>query len=292
MNIPRSSLSIWSNCQPSIQHRINALLNYQAEYFRLRVEFHRQLQQLQYTYNPQFEQILEQRRQIIDGLHESSHLESVSTENTSNNLINRGIPNFWLTILKNLDSYDYSIQSRDETCLKYLRDIRCHLNPPTFQTTSFRLDFHFSPINPFFTETILTKSYSIRFQCDDSYPYRSYDGPEIDHCQGCTITWNPNHNLTLRKRNKRQQNKISGEIRLIQVEESIRSFFHFFSPPIIPENGIHEMNDEDQILLEADFEFGLLLKQQILPKAVLYYTGEALSAYDMEREDSSSHSSQ
>lgn len=273
MSIDSSPSCIWSNCQPGIQHRINALLNYQAEYFRLRAEFHRQLQDLQYSYYPQFEYILEQRRQVING--------SVSN----------GIPHFWLTVLKNLDSYDYPVRTYDEACLKHLTDVRCRLDPPSSQTTSFVLEFHFSPSNPHFTETILTKHYWIRLQTDVSSPYRSYDGPEIERCSGCAITWNPNHNLTIRKRSKQKQNKITGEIRRIQVEESIPSFFDFFSPPIVHENGIQDMSDDDQIRLEADFQFGLLLKQQVIPKALLYYTGEALSPYGFDIEDTSSNSS-
>ncbi|CAF0873697.1 unnamed protein product [Adineta ricciae] len=288
MSVDSSPLSIWSNCQPGIQHRINALLNYEAEYFRLRAEFHRQLQDLQYSYYPHFEQILEQRRQIINGS------SNVSISNGNKPYIvsaKEGIPLFWLTVLKNLDSYDYPVRSCDEACLKHLTDIRCRLNPPSSQTTSFALEFHFSSSNPYFSETILTKHYWIRLQANVSSPYRSYDGPEIDRCSGCSISWNPNHDLTIRKRIKQKRNKITGEIRRVQVEERIPSFFDFFSPPIIHENGIQDMSDDDHIRLEADFQFGLLLKQQVIPKALLYYTGEALSPYGFNTEDSSSNSS-
>ncbi len=87
INIHRSSSSLWSNCRPDIQRRINALLNYQAEYFRLRVEFHRQIQDLQYVYSPQFERILERRRQIIDGSCEPTELEKQINWSTTSNQI-------------------------------------------------------------------------------------------------------------------------------------------------------------------------------------------------------------
>jgi nucleosome assembly protein 1-like 1 len=168
--------------------------------------------------------------------------------------------------------------------LKYLIDIRCVLSPPNAESTSFTLEFHFLPSNPFFTQTILTKHYSICFELDDSNPYRSYDGPEVDQCHGCLITWKPNHNLTIRKHKKRMRNKTTGQIRFVEVEESIKSFFNFFSPPIIPVDDINEMADKDQIRLQADIEFGLLLKQRVLPRAILYYTGEALFLFDQEEE--------
>ncbi|CAF1290597.1 unnamed protein product [Rotaria sordida] len=316
-NIHQSSSSLWSNCRPDIQRRINALLNNQVEYFRLRIEFYRQLQDLQYAYNPEFERILVKQRTIIDGSCEpielekqinesntstpisesnlnqsiSQKYEQISTENildfpnSQSNLPKKGLENFWLIILKNLDYYDYPIQLQDELCLKYLIDIRCILNPPNLNSTSFILEFHFLPTNPFFIETILTKQYSIRYELNNSNPYRSYDGPEVDHCYGCLITWKSDYNLTIRKRTKRIRNKTTGQIRFVQIEESIKSFFDFFSPPIIPINGIHEMNKEDQIRLEADIEFGLLLKQRVLPRAILYYTGEALPVFHEEEDD-------
>ncbi|CAF2405409.1 unnamed protein product [Rotaria sp. Silwood2] len=317
VNTHHSSSSLWSNCRPDIQRRINALLNYQAEYFRLRVEFYRQLQDLQYAYNPEFERILARQRTIIDGSCEPTELEKqinesitsnptsksnlnqstlqkyeqISTQNILNfpnsqtDLPEKGLTNFWLTVLKNIDSYDFPIQRRDELCLKYLIDIRCILNPPNLDSTSFTLEFHFLPTNPFFIETILTKQYSIRYELNNSNPYRSYDGPEVDCCYGCVITWKPDHNLTIRKRTKRIRNKTTEQIRFVQIEESIKSFFDFFSSPIVPVNGIHEMNNEDQIRLEADIEFGLLLKQRVLPRAVLYYTGEALPVFREEEEE-------
>ena len=168
--------------------------------------------------------ILEKRRQIIDGSNEQS-----SEDIQQLNLSEKGIPNFWQIVLKNLDSYDYPMQSLDELCLKYLIDIRCKLHPRNSNSTSFTLEFHFLPTNPFFIETILTKHYFIRLEIDDSNQYRKYDGHEVDRCYGCTITWKPNHNLTIRKRNKRLRNKLTGQMRLIEVEEPIKSFFNFFS---------------------------------------------------------------
>jgi nucleosome assembly protein 1-like 1 len=276
----RSSSSLWSNCRPNIQRRINALLNLQADYFRLRVQFHREIQRFQCTYASQFEEILEQRRKIIDG-----SAEPVAQTSTAQpaDLLSGGIPQFWLTVLKNVHTFDYAVQRRDDLCLQYLMDIRCRL-----QLTGFKLEFYFHPGNPYFTESILTKSYSIRIELDPTNPYRSFDGPEVDRCHGCAITWTPDHNLTVRKRHRRRRNKATGEIRVVQVEEPARSFFDFFSPPVIPSAGMNGMSDEDQIRLEADIEFGLLLKQRVVSRALLFYTGEAHENEDLSIESSQS----
>ena len=283
MNV--SSTSLWSNCRPNVQRRINALLNNQAEYFRLRVNFYRQLKDLQDVYHPQFDEILQRRRKIIDGSDEPTEAEKevhwpMTAISDSQRLhANHDLEHFWLVVLKNLDSDDYPIQPRDELCLKYLIDIRCIVHP----SNTFTLEFQFSPLNPFFDQTVLTKCYSMRLEFDQDKPYRSYDGPEIDRCEGCVISWKTGQNLTIRKRNKRVRDRTTGQIRFVQIEESIRSFFDFFSPPLIPPAGIDQMTDEEeQVQLEMDIEFALFLKQHVLPKAILYFTGEALPIFGYE----------
>lgn len=47
---------------------------------------------------------------------------------------------------------------------------------------SFGLEFHFEP-NDFFTNTVLTKTYKMRSEPDESDPF-SFDGPEIISCTG------------------------------------------------------------------------------------------------------------
>lgn len=254
------------------QRRINALFNLQGDYFRLRLDFYRQLQDLQSNYSSEYETILSERRKILDA---SSHFDKTTLDNRS--LVEQAVPFFWLTVLKNVDSFDYFLQPRDEICLKYLVDLRCLVH-----RQGFSFEFHFHPTNPFFSEKILTKFYFVRIEFDPTNPYRCYDGPEIERCQGCSISWTVGHDLTRRVRQKRRRNKLTNEIRTIEIEEKVSSFFDFFSPPVIPAGGIVEMTDDEQLRLEADIEFALLLKQRVIPRAILYYTGEALPILDGE----------
>lgn len=67
----------------------------------------------------------------------------------------KGIPEFWLTCLKNLPPLQDLITESDEACLKHLIDIRVvylETNP------GFTLEFEFEE-NDFFTNKVLTKSY-------------------------------------------------------------------------------------------------------------------------------------
>lgn len=56
----------------------------------------------------------------------------------------------------------------------------------------------------------------------------------------------------------------------------------------VPEDPEAEMDDDTQNLLTADFEIGHYIRERIVPRAVLYYTGEALEEeedYEEEEED-------
>ena len=66
------------------------------------------------------------------------------------------------------------------------------------------------------------------------------------------------------------------------------SFFDFFSPPEVPEDPTEEMEDEDRGVLAVDFDVGFSIKEKIIPRAVLYFTGEALEDGDDYEDVSSS----
>lgn len=63
------------------------------------------------------------------------------------------------------------------------------------------------------------------------------------------------------------------------------SFFNFFNPPPVPEDPNEEMDEDTQALLTADFEIGHYIRERIIPRAVLFYTGEALDDEDFEEEE-------
>ena len=45
---------------------------------------------------------------------------------------------------------------------------------------------------------------------------------------------------------------------------------------LVPEEADADMEDNDEVrMLAADFEIGHMLRDSIVPKAVLYFTGEA-----------------
>ena len=53
----------------------------------------------------------------------------------------------------------------------------------------------------------------------------------------------------------------------------------------MPDDPEEEMDEETQALLTADFEIGHYIRERIVPRAVLFFTGEALDDEDYEEED-------
>ena len=53
----------------------------------------------------------------------------------------------------------------------------------------------------------------------------------------------------------------------------------------MPEGADVDLDDDSQRLLTADFEIGHYIREQIVPRAVLYFTGEGLDDEGEEYED-------
>jgi len=138
----------------------------------------------------------------------------------------------------------------------------------------FTLNFHFAP-NEFFTNEVLTKRYVMKCEPDEQEPF-SFEGPEIVKCKGCQIDWKKNKNLCVKLVKKKQKHKGHGTVRTVTKTVQSDSFFNFFSPPQVPEGEDAEIDEEAQATLASDFEIGHFIREQIVPRAVLYFTGEAL----------------
>merc|ERR1711915_255665 len=126
----------------------------------------------------------------------------------------KGIPNFWLTVFQNANSalLEGSLQQIDEPIFKHLTDITVNLAE---KNTSFVLNFYFSP-NEFFTNSVLTKEYSLKSEIDPEDPL-SFDGPEMLRSKGCKIDWKSGKNTTVKiiKQKVKQKGKGKGAAKVV-----------------------------------------------------------------------------
>ncbi|XP_018907889.1 nucleosome assembly protein 1-like 1 isoform X2 [Bemisia tabaci] len=289
-----------ANLPAPVKRRIKALKNLQLQTAKIEAKFYEEVHQLECKYHNLYTPFYEKRGEIVCGLYEPKDDEcewtsddeekvseitkdikdKVAIEDKKENLENvSGIPDFWLTIFKNTQMLSEMIQEADEPILKHLIDVKViFLNEPM----GFVLEFHFSP-NEYFSNSVLTKEYYMKCAIDDDEPF-SFEAPEIYKCSGCVIDWKKGKNVTVRTVKKKQKQKSRGAVRTVTKTVQVDSFFNFFNPPRIPEDA-SDVDEDTQALLTSDYEIGYYIRERIVPKAVLYYTGEALEDEEYEEEE-------
>ncbi|GLG93387.1 Nucleosome assembly protein 1 paralog 8 [Gryllus bimaculatus] len=293
----------------SARRRIKSLKKLQLEVTNLEAKFYEEVHLLEMKYHKLYTPLFEKRGEIISGKYEPTDaecqwdLDDEKDEELTEDMKNKvkiedaepvkkeekeeknddvkGIPDFWLTIFKNVQMLSEMVQEHDEPILKHLQDIKVVIHEAN--PMGFTLEFYFSP-NDFFTNTVLTKMYEMKCTPDEQDPF-SFEGPEIYKCKGCTIDWKKGMNVTVKLVKKKQKHKSRGSVRTITKTVQNDSFFNFFTPPSMPEDPEAEVDEETQALLTSDFEIGHYIRERIVPRAVLYFTGEALEDEDYEEEE-------
>jgi len=257
---------------PEVRRRVCALKKLQVEGIKIEADFYGKIHDLEKEFQARFNQVNAKRSDIISGKHnptaeesdalllhsmpeeELKKLEDEWNKNESDANVT-GIPDFWLNVLKGNPSISDMINETDEPILKHLVDITTEVSS---DPQSFTLHFHFSP-NEYFTNSVLTKTYQLSTEIDEEEPF-AYGGPHVVSVKGCKINWAEGKDLA-------------------QLEEDSAkpSVFHFFGF----ECGDANSADDDQLMeMNYDYEIGEAFRDEIIPRAVLFYTGEQDDACD------------
>lgn len=199
---------------PVVRRRVSGLRAIQKDHAKLESELQEEILQLEKKYFAKFTPLYEKRSSIVNGTVEPTDDEVKAGEDEDFDQLQAqtmgdedakksdfpenvaGIPEFWLSAMKNHMSLAEIITDRDGAALKHLVDVRMeYLEEP-----GFRLIFEFST-NEFFTNKTITKTY---FYQNES----GYGGDFIyDHAEGDKIEWYPGKDLTVRVEAKKQRNK-------------------------------------------------------------------------------------
>ncbi|USP75823.1 uncharacterized protein yc1106_03097 [Curvularia clavata] len=288
----------------SVRRRVAGLKGVQKEHSKLEAEFQEEVLQLEKKYFAKFTPLYETRQKIVNGVEEPSEeqvkvgeqqQEEDEDEDQPEAELNKdegkdvkGIPEFWLSAMKNQISLAEMITDRDEAALKHLTDIRMeYLDRP-----GFRLIFEFED-NEFFTNKTITKTYYYQEE-------NGYGGDFIyDHAEGDKIEWKAGKDLTVRIESKKQRNKsefLSGrcrttkganmildtkQTRVVKKTVPTESFFNFFDPPKPPQDDDDATSDIEE-RLELDYQLGEDIKEKLIPRAIDWFTGEALQYENIE----------
>uniref|UniRef100_A0A8C9QVG3 Nucleosome assembly protein 1-like 4b n=1 Tax=Scleropages formosus TaxID=113540 RepID=A0A8C9QVG3_SCLFO len=274
-----------------VKRRVNALKQLQVQGTHLEAKFYKEVHELERKYSALYQPIFDKRRDIVTGaveptdeecawhsdqedeeglaedLNKKVTVEEDKKEETATEEDPKGIPEFWLTIFRRVDMLSDMLQEHDEPILKHLKDIKVKFSEPD-EPMSFTLEFHFEP-NNYFKNEVLTKAYRMKSEPDTDDPF-SFEGPEIVDCEGCQIDWHKGKDVTVKTIKKKQKHKGRGTVRTVTKQVPNDSFFNFFNP-------VKGMSDEDsEFTLATDFEIGHFFRERIVPRAVLYFTGEAM----------------
>jgi nucleosome assembly protein 1-like 1 len=182
----------------------------------------------------------------------------------------KGIPHFWITAMSHHDEVGEWITEQDVDCLESLENITC---VDSDDGKGFQLRFHFAP-NDYFHNTVLTKSYDVP-------NLLLSDEPMLKGVRGTSIQWKPDKSLTYRmvKKKQRGKGKHAGQLRTIEKKEELDSFFKWFEPPEMPpmDSMDEERADELEAIFDEDYELAMTFRTQIIPRAVVWFTGEVCS---------------
>jgi len=287
-----------------VRRRIKALKKLQLEATKIEAKFYEEVHALECKYHDLYTPIYARRALVTKGEHEPTEEEaewpsdSEEEEGLAEDVKEKakleekdkegerdikGVPAFWLTIFKNVEMLADMVQEADEPLLEALSDITVTFSEK--DPMGFTLYFHFVK-NDYFSNTTLTKQYEMRCEPEEEDPF-SFEGPEIFKCIGSPIDWLPGKNLTVKQVKKKQKHKSKGSVRTVTKQVKADSFFNFFEPPTVPDDPNAEVDEDTQTLLTADFEIGHYIRERIVPRAVLFFTGEALEdESDMDDEES------
>jgi nucleosome assembly protein 1-like 1 len=285
---------------PAVRRRIDGLKGLQVEHSKIESEFQLAILEVEKKFLAKYQPLYDRRLEIISGKAEPTDSEVTEGQNADSDdeddeeegaqvteLTDEGdeklsgIPEFWLTAMKNAIPLAETITDADEEALKQLTDIRLsYLDGQA----GFRLHFTFAP-NEFFEDTELTKTYFYQDQV-------GYGGDFVyDKAIGHDIKWKEDKDLTKKVEIKKQRNKTTGRTRVVRKVVPTDAVFPFFKPPPPPtrEERQEEDVDEEELeeldgRLEMDYQLGEDFKEKIIPRAVDYFTGKALR-YEEDFED-------
>jgi len=188
----------------AVKNRVHALNNLHAEYTDLEKLYEEEVLRLQLKYYGLYKPIFEKRAAIVKGIHEPAETQDVDTKTSAEAGMKegaeekpkdtdsatskeepKGIPQFWLTVLRSHGLFDAAITEKDEEALRYLEDVMWEPLPD--EPKSFVLRFYFGE-NPCFEDSVLTKTYSLKGDSGEALM--------CDDVKATTIRWKEGKDLT------------------------------------------------------------------------------------------------
>jgi len=257
------------------------------KYLELEREYEKEIQVLQKKYTDIQKPILEERTKVLTTNPPDGPLTGTPA-----------LTGFWATAMKNHPAFESVIEEWDEPVLEYIREITKSNIDENDSNKGFKLTFQFTE-NPYFTNDILEKEYHL----EETSPYTQEC--DVTLIKATEINWRDGKDVTIEKvakkvkgggAKKNKQKKEKEEPR----DSVFRHFFRTLKPDMaVPDDvnlddmgGMCDEDDDEEgiveMLMDNDHEVGMALRDQIIPFAVRWFTGEAAPEDDDDDEDDES----
>ena len=239
----------------------------------LEKQFRSEQVKLEASYESKYAPLYKERNEIILGEKEINAselkdvLKGVDVDSLTNNnkTSEKGVPDYWLTCLKNSAQFGEVISSKDEEILKHLKTISLEY----LENGDFVLNFAFNEDNGFFTPATLSKKFIHN------------EKQTISKIESTTIEWtSPEKNPTVSKKKKNVKNSKTKEVKSVVKTVEVESFFNFFKTLSGTDNKsskLKENTEEDEEeydendLIEEHYETGVFVKDELIPYSLEYY---------------------
>jgi nucleosome assembly protein 1-like 1 len=268
--------------EQSVIESVEKLRQLDDTFSRIDKELRDKVNEIRKEYQPQFDSLLQERKSLLS----NGGLQGDNSKGTP------AIPHFWLDVLSNSEEFADDVEEYDEPVLEYLDSIEASNLDPTDEDKGFVLVFRFRD-NPFFSNAELRKVYTTARTNEFT------DQLEILKIESDKIDWKPAQDVTVEAVQKKRSGggrKKKGGVQL----QPRPSFFRYFRdldedniPSEIGDQEDEEYSDDEemddierlQMFMEHDWDKANTLKELIIPRAIRWYTGEAVQMLDDEDDE-------
>jgi nucleosome assembly protein 1-like 1 len=252
---------------PIVVNRIRVLQHLHVQHEEIENQESKEIAEITKKYQALFTPLYARRAEIINGTKDvteeevKSATEKYAIEGAQAANEVKGIPSFWLQVLKNSEFGEDLVQPHDEEALKALENITVETtHDEDGNETTVTVTFHFGP-NEYFENNILTRTFELE---DD----------EVKKTTATPIKWKTGKNLSVKIVEKKQRKKggNKNQTRVIRKEEPQETFFSFFNDPV----NANAENDEDgdyeaQALADQNWGIAQIIRDDLITNAVNYY---------------------
>ena len=263
----------------AVRTRLNYLEDLQEDYDAAEEALNEEIKALERKYKPAFDKLTDLRRQVVSGKLEApeefKHEQEEGDDPQEDEDVS-GIPDFWLVALCNCELIEELISQKDAEILAHLVDLRCEdILDEDGDEMGYKLTFEFEK-NEFFSNKELT----LRIDASTENGMMN-----VDTLEGTKIKWNSDaKNPTIKIMKKKQ--KSGGSKKPALKKEPQESFFNLFSPPSLSMEDLDDDEAEEiQDLIERTLAVGEFLREDLIPHAVRWFTGEAIEDHEEVSDD-------